>query len=60
MEGAVTDPTPAIHEPPHDLLFNACPAKVRSTPGLLFHRLLEQAVATDPHPYKALRARDSA
>ena len=56
----MTDPTPAIHEPPHDLLFNACPAKVRSTPGLLFHRLLEQAVATDPHPYKALRARDSA
>src|SRR5436305_4232992 len=24
--------------------------------GLLFYRLLEQAVTTDPHPYKALKA----
>ena len=24
--------------------------------GLLFYRLLEQVVATDPHPYKALKA----
>jgi len=28
--------------------------------GLLFYRLLEQAVATDPHPYKALKAPDAA
>ena len=28
--------------------------------GLLFYRLLEQAVATDPHPYKALKASDAA
>jgi len=28
--------------------------------GLLFYRLLEQAVATDPHPYKALKATDAA
>jgi ISXO2-like transposase domain/Transposase zinc-ribbon domain len=27
--------------------------------GLLFYRLLEQAVATDPHPYKTLRAPDA-
>jgi len=28
--------------------------------GLLFHRLLEQAVATDPHPYKVLTVPDAA
>ncbi len=28
--------------------------------GLLFYRLLEQAVATDPHPYKALKASEAA
>ena len=28
--------------------------------GLLFHRLLEQAVATDPHPYKTLKVPDAA
>jgi len=28
--------------------------------GLLFHRLLEQAVATDPHPYKMLKVPDAA
>jgi hypothetical protein len=28
--------------------------------GLLFYRLLEQAVATDPHPYKALKASNAA
>jgi transposase-like protein len=28
--------------------------------GLLFYRLLEQAVVTDPHPYKALRAQEAA
>jgi transposase-like protein len=28
--------------------------------GLLFYRLLEQAVTTDPHPYKALKAENAA
>ena len=28
--------------------------------GLLFYRLLEQVVRTDPHPYQALRARNVA
>lgn len=28
--------------------------------GMLFYRLLQQAVATDPHPYKTLRCGSSA
>jgi hypothetical protein len=28
--------------------------------GMLFYRLLEQAVATDPHPYRALKAQEAA
>jgi ISXO2-like transposase domain len=28
--------------------------------GLLFYRLLEQAVSTDPHPHKTLKAPEAA
>ena len=42
---------------PYTFRFNRRRSRHR---GLLFHRLLEGAVAADPHPYKALTSKNAA